>query len=613
MKSRLSSYLQHLLGFILAGVALLTPLIFPTTPIRSYATPKNTVKKIGAALIAVALVGKALTGGTARLPRSILWSNLAVAASWLLSTAFSSRPALSMWGTWIRGGGLAEKAADMVISLGAANLEPVQKATVEDASFISAAGVAGLAFWQKYKGDPITGEKMARPVSTIGNADFYPHYIEQVLPLAAGRFLANPHPEAKVAWLGYIGFLLGGVAISKTRGSILGLCGALCGVLLGLPRDTLYRNRWWLGGAAAMAGGMLLINRKKLNLGQRAKVWKDGLRAIGEKPILGSGPCNIRTLMTQHKSMETGKGEALINYDRTHNEYLDEVLMRGSVGLLARLGAATAQTVELMKRRGPATAGPLGSMAANAGHNCVSFETQATSTMKALVSGLATQPTGTTTLSTVGKVLTVVGGLAFAIGSAYWAIRFQRASDAYCRGESFLPRINSLYASFFLVEGEQREKNGKALTEALNSAIYWFERAVKLNPFDPGFVFRQIGGQSGYADMILRAIRITPPNEYRDLQRGKIQNLLKATINKSDCPENIAAYLAASYEEEANEATSQKVKEELLRVAMYWYRQANHNDSFIAGCWAKEAELCELLNDTEGAEYAREKYHNIVD
>ncbi|MEI6309884.1 MAG: hypothetical protein WCP58_09610, partial [bacterium] len=144
-------------------------------------------------------------------------------------------------------------------------------------------------------------------------------------------------------------------------------------------------------------------------------------------------------------------------------------------------------------------------------------------------------------------------------------------------------------------------------------AIYWFERAVKLNPFDPGFVFRQIGGQSGYADMILRAIRITPPNEYRAAQRQRIRKVLKELIKKSDCPENIAAYIAASYEGEVEENEALVGKQLCWELALGWYRKAREYDRNVPGYWAKEAELCELLNDTEGARHAKEKYHQIVD
>lgn len=386
---RAIGYAAGILTATLQVAAFAIPVVVNTSQRHNVVgMPKGTVQKMTATPAALGLA--ALTAmGAAKWPEGG-GEALAVLGSWAASTVASRRKAISAKGTYLRQDGLWALASN-VISFFATAQAPSRK--IENAMLAAGAIVAGYAFIQKAGKDWIPSWGSGdRPTSTMGNPDFYPHYLAMLAPIAAGRVLGGRHPEEKVGWLAYLAGILGAITISRTRGSYLALGAGLATFFLRLDRKTIRENKWWLVGIAVAAAPFVpFLVRKardlvKAGVGHRSRIWKLGIQAWRKKPILGHGNDTSRPAMNAAKTPDVELGEPGGNYDRAHNQFIDELAMRGGLGLATHLafwGRAITRGKNGLQRASHA-----GAIASFLGQNLVSFQVVTTASAAWMIAGM---------------------------------------------------------------------------------------------------------------------------------------------------------------------------------------------------------------------------------
>ncbi len=352
----------------IAAVLAFTPLlILPAGFFHYDVTPKIAVALTGTA-IALLFVGSTLNQ-VRRLWGDPIgrWFCLLVAAqvvSLLLSTIFSSHPALS-WngGNWRRFGLVSQCA---VLALGfliaASCSESGLRILLRTAT---AAGTAAALYGilQYFGVDPIlpaagyhVGEgvrAIVRPPSTLGHADYFAGYLLYVVFLGA----ALVAKESKPAWraLGAAAAVAGSLAIvlSGTRGALLGLAaGALLLWIWNRPR---LRPRHAILAAGLCAAGLVFYFSpaglklrargqwvlEDLRGGARLQLWRDSLRMASRHLILGFGPETFPLEFPQYQSAELSRAYPDFYHESPHNIFLDALVSDGIPGLAILAGFAT--------------------------------------------------------------------------------------------------------------------------------------------------------------------------------------------------------------------------------------------------------------------------------
>jgi hypothetical protein len=381
---RLAGYLLGAISGLIQAGSLTVPLILKTGQgTNSFTLIKSTAIRVQATGLALAMGGLALMGKLKR--PGLLWPVLAYAGSWVLSTIFSSNRKLSFYGGFLRSDGLWTLACNLLAYLGSSQLDAAGRRKTENAILLAGGGMAGYALVQKAKRDWISWQQSDRPGSTSGNPDFLAQYLGMVLPLAIPRLLAPAPIEQRLGWIAYIAGLLAAIGVSKTRGAILGLAGGLLGYAL---KGGTKRRYLWLIAATLVP---LVVSRAPFiaplwrGMRQRTNVWRDAIKTWRQRPIFGWGNDAIRSPMTKNKSLATIKGEPATSFDRTHNAYLDELVMRGIVGLATFAGL---MWKFYSMTENPAHAGAMGAYLA---HNIVSFPSPETEHLAWTLLGLAGQ------------------------------------------------------------------------------------------------------------------------------------------------------------------------------------------------------------------------------
>jgi O-antigen ligase len=353
----------------IAAVLALTPLLILPAGFFYYdVTPKVAVALTGTA-IALLLF---LSGTTLERARR-LWVHpigrwfcvlsAAQLASLLLSTYFSSNPALS-WngGNWRRFGLVSQSA---VLALGFLTAVSCWQSGLRILlRAIAAAGTAAALYGmvQYFGVDPIlpssayhVGEgvrAIVRPPSTLGHADYFAGYLLFVVFLGAALVAT----ESKPAWkaLGAAATVAGSAAIvlSGTRGAMLGLAaGALLLWIWNRPRWT--RRHALLAAGLCAAGLAFYVSPAGLKLrargqwvledlrgGARLELWRDSLRMASQRPLAGFGPDTFGLEFPHYQSAKLSQAYPDFYHESPHNIFLDALVSDGIPGLAILAGFA---------------------------------------------------------------------------------------------------------------------------------------------------------------------------------------------------------------------------------------------------------------------------------
>jgi putative inorganic carbon (HCO3(-)) transporter len=345
---------------LLAVVVALVPLIL--TPGLLYyfdATPKLIVLLTGTAAALPFLFPRPPRAGTGR----VLFGLIALqAVSLTLSTVFSRRPELSLWGSNWRNLGLISQGALLLLTLlvfswiagRPERLKFMLRAIAVCGSLAAAYGILQYFGWDPWlpakayqAGEGIF--TIVRPPGTMGHADYFANYL--LFVIFAGAALAMNSRGAGRA-PGVLAAVLGTIAIvlSGTRGAWMGgLAGALYLLLQVRPRFSWRTAILCAVVLVAAAGfyfspaGFRLRSRihwigEDVRGGGRLLLWRDSLRLAAGHWIAGAGPESFPALFPQFQSEELARAYPDFYYESPHNLFLDVLIAQGPLGVVVLLG-----------------------------------------------------------------------------------------------------------------------------------------------------------------------------------------------------------------------------------------------------------------------------------
>ena len=300
------------------------------------------------------LVVLLVAGGVALVPlRRSRFAGLVMLTlvSLAISTALSSNPSLSFYGTrWRQYGALAQAAVLIfawALYAQARRADAVLRAVSLGGALTALYGIAQYLGW-----DPMLpaaayhiGEgiwTIVRPPSTLGYVSYFATWLLFVVFLS----LALPGRFAKVcAVLALIAMLLTG-----TRAAFLGLAAGgvvWCGMRTRLPWR---RAGGWMAGALVAVVvlylspvGQPLRGRARWFAedpwgGARPLLWRDSLRMGLARPLAGHGPETFRAAFPHYESAALARAYPDFAHESPHNIFLDALVGQGIVGVLV-LGA----------------------------------------------------------------------------------------------------------------------------------------------------------------------------------------------------------------------------------------------------------------------------------
>lgn len=238
------------------------------------------------------------------------------------------------------------------------------------AAFTAASGpVAVWALTQALGLRPVPGrmESASRVFGSLTNPIFLGAYLMLLLPFGlwlTARAYRQGRPLAALGWTSLVLLQLTALALSQSRGPILGLALGLLLGLLALAR--LGRRRGWatlaLGLGAAGLLFLALLNQREgpleglkgiplvarfAELGEterdsssaRLRIWRSGRRLLAAEPgvlAVGRGPEALKYAILPHgEPYMAGRGQQERLVDRAHNVLLDSLIMTGLPGALA--------------------------------------------------------------------------------------------------------------------------------------------------------------------------------------------------------------------------------------------------------------------------------------
>ena len=223
---------------------------------------------------------------------------------------------------------------------------------------VGAIGGAALALWQ------FTVQDMPRPQGSTSNAIHYGN-VSMLLGMLSLSGLDWARTQArKWAWSALLlaGCLAGvfGSVISGSRGGWVAL--PVCVLIIAIVNARAHGKRYLAITFAAMAvlvaiawnlphspirerAAIAVTEVEKINdasnattsIGQRFEMWRTALLLSTEHPLLGIG----RSGYMEEKQDLAAKGQInqiIRDYTNAHNDYLDVLVKRGALGLLALLG-----------------------------------------------------------------------------------------------------------------------------------------------------------------------------------------------------------------------------------------------------------------------------------
>ena len=211
----------------------------------------------------------------------------------------------------------------------------------------------GLA--QKFNILPVFEAGIGRVTSTIGNAAFLAGYLLIAVGLGIYYYFNEARKNYKYLTLAATSLNVVVLLLTSTRGAILGLSlGVLVFLILNVIflSDKVRRNSLIILLIVAIAGGafyffranfanskidfvsrMATISLKDGSVNNRLVVWQMALRDFKFHPMLGVGMENFDVIYNKYYTPDISENW----FDRTHNVYLDQLMIGGILGLVAYL------------------------------------------------------------------------------------------------------------------------------------------------------------------------------------------------------------------------------------------------------------------------------------
>jgi len=300
-----------------------------------------------------------------RRARWFLFLAIAQIASLVLSTLFSSQPALSFAGTVWRRFGAAEQIATVLIAIAAACVAAATPRWVP--SFCRAISITGglgalYGISQYFGVDPFLDRSLytiqvfggiIRPPATMGHAIYFAAWLVPVSLIAASRAFEDQGVWSRIHALAA---LLGAVAIvlSGTRGAVLAL--STGGVVL-IVRNRRSDNSAKIGRRLAISTALIALAVTLFALspiggnfrhrlfqwhqdlgGPRLLLYRESPALLFDHPLLGTGPETFAVEFRKIESAAMSRAYPDFYHETPHNALLDAATGQGVPGLLILAG-----------------------------------------------------------------------------------------------------------------------------------------------------------------------------------------------------------------------------------------------------------------------------------
>lgn len=174
----------------------------------------------------------------------------------------------------------------------------------------------------------LTGEAIGRYHLTFGNPNFLGAYLAICMPIGVWRALKD-----KRIWAGVI-LMMVGIVLSGSRGAMGG--GAVGAGLVGLSylRSLGYLSKIMIGITAVVIIVFLYANNRGSLYEDRLTIWGAGVRAFGQRPVLGWG---VENFEYAYKAVVREPWLLDVKVDKAHNEIIEVMVASGLAGVLAYL------------------------------------------------------------------------------------------------------------------------------------------------------------------------------------------------------------------------------------------------------------------------------------
>jgi O-antigen ligase len=337
---------------ILPLIAALVPLVIaPGLLFYFDVTPKVVILLLG--------VAAALPWFAPRRELRWLYILLSIqAASLILSTIFSSRVELSVFGsTWRRFGLITQSAILLFAALAASDLAGGRnrlrlylRAIALAAIPISLYGIAQYFGWDAWipRQAYHVGEgiyTIVRPPGTLGYVSYFANYLVFAVFLGIALYSIEEH--------GWWKWTAAAVAILATFAIVLsGTRAAILALLVGAACLWPFRKRAIVAAAGAVAAialfffspaGQMLRSRTRWYVddprgGARLLLWRDSLTLASRHWLAGTGPETFSSEFPHAQSVALSRAYPGFYHESAHNILLDALIAQGAIGMLALIG-----------------------------------------------------------------------------------------------------------------------------------------------------------------------------------------------------------------------------------------------------------------------------------
>ncbi|MDT7644629.1 MAG: hypothetical protein QOC75_1629, partial [Pseudonocardiales bacterium] len=344
----------------------LVPLVFYPGALDPFGLPKVALLwlcvfvAVGALLISRAPPRHRLPSWRTALPA------LSLLAAWVMATAVSVAPWVSLRGLHDRYNGLAslvlcEAVACLIVVLYRNDTSRLREIAVVLAA--SAVLVTAYILIQFFRLDPVvwaSGGSRAYfanvnsryPPGSLGNSNYAGATLAVMLPFTLARALAGSDRQGRARWLAASTMQAVAIWLTRSRGGLLATIVGLA-VFVFLHRQYLaVRTRRWsavaallIVAAAVLALAAPLVSRARLaelaygeSVTQRWQFWKGAIGVFAAHPVLGTGPDTFYAEYGPYRPAFDGAAHGLTHPpDKPHNLYLEYAAGSGILGIGAFL------------------------------------------------------------------------------------------------------------------------------------------------------------------------------------------------------------------------------------------------------------------------------------
>jgi len=335
--------------FLRAG-AFLLPLTYWWGTYDHYVLPKLLVARVLVIGLLILFLARTFVTGSLSIMRTPLDLPLLVfVVSAVLSTVFAYNQNVAVFGTYARYDGLLTiviYAAMFWLSVQTLR-EPGDARTLLRVLLASGYLVAALAIIQSVL-DSMAQGAVVPAFGTLGQQNVLGAFLVMLCPLAYRELVEADSWSARLIALNALVILGVGLILTLSRSAWLGATVAVVIVIAGGRRPSL-RPRVvaativlvGLGVAGlSLAGGLQLERKIEARAtsvfdltawGPRPAIWRDSLKLIASRPVLGYGPDNVGLVFPRFQADYLGRQQV----DKAHAESLQVAATQGLVGLAA--------------------------------------------------------------------------------------------------------------------------------------------------------------------------------------------------------------------------------------------------------------------------------------